>query len=93
MRVIERGTKFGVRPDRTNWVRVGPLMFEMHRWWFRIGVCAGLTGYVGVYLGFFVITIGRRRFADNRSWPAPTLTWEITSSSGAVVFNEGETTS
>lgn len=76
MSLVERGTRFSVRPDRTNWIKVGPFIFELHRWWFRIGVCAGITGYVGVYLGFFVITVGRRRLID-RSVPHVTE-WTVT---------------
>jgi hypothetical protein len=56
-----RNAVFAAPSSRGSWVKVGPLVLEMHRWWFRLGLCAR-KWYLGVYLGPFVVTPGRRQY-------------------------------
>lgn len=72
---MERGTGFA--PHRGAWVRYGPLMLEMHRWPLRLGVVAGRT-FVGVLVGPFVVTVGRRRFLDDGRPKYTPMIWSIT---------------
>jgi hypothetical protein len=74
--VVDYGSGRGQAPRViTNWLKVGPLVVEFHRWWFRLGVCAGLPGYVGLYLGFAVVTVGRRRWVKPLPWYGNLASW------------------
>lgn len=69
---IERGSHMQMPRKKAWWLRVGPFILEAHRSWLRLGVVAGRPGYVGVYLGPVVLTLGKRAFIDR-----PTTTWTI----------------
>lgn len=74
------GTKFSGPQTRGGWVVLGPLSFEVHRWWFRLGVSAG-PWYVAAYLGFFVVAIGKRRWLEP-AHPPFTVSWTPHTSAG-----------
>lgn len=69
--LIDHGTEFGSPKTRGHWLVVGPLSFEFHRWWFRLGISAG-PWYVAAYLGFAVVAVGKRRWVEQ-----PTSRWTV----------------
>lgn len=80
MRFVEHGNRFGAPYHRVSsrWLKVGPLLLEAHWPWFRLGLCAGPPGYVGVYLGFIVVTVGRRAWKGTSATKWLPLTPTIT---------------
>lgn len=74
------GTKFSGPQTRGGWLVLGPVSFEVHRWWFRLGVSAG-PWYVAAYLGFVVVAIGKRRWLETR----PKQSWTVSTQLSAAV--------
>jgi hypothetical protein len=55
------------------WWRLGPLVTEFHADRFSFGVVAS-RWFVGVYLGFFVVTFGKRVWVETSR---PTTAWLV----------------